>query len=104
MIKPMLCSLALVALLGCTEASPNDTEARIICKRFVTDQLKAPSSAQWSSLPETTVSKNGYTFRVLGWVDAQNNFGAQVRSNYNCLTTYSSNGDWKLDDLNITPR
>jgi len=42
-------------------------------------------------------------FRVIGWVDAQNGFGAQIRSKYVVDLKYLDDeaGTWQLTDINI---
>lgn len=42
---------------------------------------------------EPRVTKSGNTFTVRHYVDAQNSFGAQLRSPYTCRLTYNG-GDW----------
>jgi hypothetical protein len=54
------------------------------CEGFVKERLKAPSTAKFSN--EVT-GVNGRLYTVTGDVDAQNSFGAMLRSKYNCLVT-----------------
>lgn len=56
--------------------------------------LKAPSTAEFPGRvlesDQWTVNKNGDTYTVIAWVDAQNSFGAQIRSNF--VATYNWDG------------
>lgn len=53
---------------------------------LVKSVLKAPSTAEFPSLvteqSEWNVRQNGERYIVTSWVDAENSFGAMVRSNY----------------------
>lgn len=66
--------------------SDNKYEAIAQCEARVKDLLKAPSTAQFSS--DATGSG---TWKVTGTVDAENSFGATLRSTYGC--TVVINGD-----------
>ncbi|MDF2047278.1 hypothetical protein P2P98_14015 [Microbacterium sp. Kw_RZR3] len=59
----------------------NASEAIAQCEDLVTSQLKAPSTASFDS----AAARNGTAeWTVTGTVDAQNGFGAQIRSTYQC--------------------
>lgn len=57
------------------------------CQSAVKDRLKAPSTADFSSVAAEV--KPGL-WRVTGDVDAQNSFGAQVRTAYTCTVAWSN--------------
>ena len=64
-------------------------DALIASQNFVKTRLTSPSSAEFSYDYENKVQKiNDTTFRVVGWVDSQNGFGAMVRSNYTCTIIF----------------
>lgn len=69
-------------------------------KDAVKANLKAPSTAEFPGeilhAEEWTVSRNGSTFQVASYVDAQNSFGAQIRSNF--IVEFMWSGD-----VNNTP-
>ncbi len=83
------------------------TMASIMCEKFVTDRLKAPSTAKFAPYRElkiTTYGKNEGVkdaFRVIGYVDAQNGFGAMLRNNYICDVQYIGDDNWRLINLEI---
>lgn len=66
---------------------------------LVEDGLKAPSTAEFPgapySEPDWRINKNGERYIVTSWVDAENSFGAMVRSNYTIV--YDWNGDEESD-------
>lgn len=71
--------------------------ARACEKTFIPDRLKAPSTAQYTNV-RTTESGGAYT--VMGYVDAQNSFGAQIRSSFTCIV-HSSGDQWVLDSASV---
>lgn len=79
--------------------------AKYMCEQFVTERLKAPSTAEFSSDPDV-YSVNGkpknYAI-VRGYVDAQNSFGAMIRSYYDCQVHYDIDDPetWHLDYLDV---
>jgi hypothetical protein len=59
------------------EKSWNRTESYTICKDFIKDRLKAPSTADFPSIREINIFETGTNkYIVKGYVDAQNSFGA----------------------------
>lgn len=57
----------------------NELEAVSQCEARIEQQLKAPSTAEFNS----SGTGNG-TWTVTGTVDAENGFGAKIRSSYQC--------------------
>jgi hypothetical protein len=80
---------------GCTalmsmnqeEYDPNN-EYEVIsqCEARIEEQLKSPATAKFDS----TATGSG-TWTVRGTVDAENSFGATVRSNYECTVVVNDN-------------
>lgn len=54
-------------------------EAIAQCEAAIKDRLKAPSTAEFQS-----TATGGGTWTVTGTVDAENSFGAMMRSSYQC--------------------
>lgn len=79
----------------------DDDYAYIAAKKFIKEKLKSPSSAKFSHITETTVTKyNGCIFEFSGYVDAQNSFGATLREDYKIKVKYSETKDtYYLIDL-----
>ena len=74
-------------------------DAQFIAKYEISNRLKAPSTAEFEWNP--TTNRIGDSWTVSGYVDAQNSFGAMIRSNYSIKITFSSKDDYKVDYCNI---
>jgi hypothetical protein len=96
-----------ISTTGNSTSPATPTEASVMCEYFVKNRLKAPSTAKFPhywELEITTYGKNEGVkdaFRVKGYVDAQNGFGAMIRSNYICDVQYISEDNWNLINLTI---
>jgi hypothetical protein len=67
----------------------------VLCEHAVKDRLKAPGSADFPFGHGTSVVSAGpNTFRLVSYVDAQNAFGANLRTNFVC------EAKWKGGDEN----
>lgn len=51
-------------------------------QRLVKEKLKSPKSAEFPSYSDSFAKKNGNTITISAYVDAENSFGANVRTNY----------------------
>ncbi|GAA1726878.1 hypothetical protein GCM10009809_23240 [Isoptericola hypogeus] len=72
---------------------PTMTEARLICEGRVEDQLEAPATAEFTD-GTASGTPSGYT--ITGSVDAENSFGALVRSEWTCSIRYDeSSEEWR---------
>lgn len=71
--------------------SCSQTEAELKVRAIVRNELKTPSSASFGS--RRVQEFKDCTFRFDGIVDAQNNFGATVRSRY-VVTVQNIDGKW----------
>ncbi|GIG71128.1 hypothetical protein [Phytomonospora endophytica] len=60
------------------------------CRQSVLEQLKAPATAQFGDA-KATEGDDGYS--VSGYVDAQNGFGALIRTDYRCEPIKLRNGE-----------
>lgn len=82
------------------------TDACFMSQKFVSEELKAPSSARFPDWTEQNcqATSNGDLWTVVSFVDAQNGFGATVRSDYVVKMRYNNVADsWTLTNLSITP-
>lgn len=83
-----------VAISGCGGSGDRGYSAEYYCKEFVKDRLKAPSTADFA-VSHTGV---GPQYHVSGTVDAENSFGAKIRSDFTCVVR--DEGDsWRLVSL-----
>jgi hypothetical protein len=84
---------------GAGASGPRDRrpEAWQVCKQFVEEKLKAPSSADFPSrfAPgiEIVRLEPGDEFEIVGYVDAQNSFGAMLRNHYICVVRHLGGGN-----------
>lgn len=77
-------------------------DAIVIAEKIVKSELKAPSTAEFCSNSEYTVSCVGNTWTVKGYVDAQNSLGATLRNNFTVKFTFSSSNEYTIDSCSIT--
>jgi len=74
-------------------ARHTDSEAWSCAKAIVEDNLKSPSTAKFCSFTEASVRHIGNgEYMVVGWVDAQNGFGATVREDFVVTYTATASG------------
>lgn len=105
----LLAGLAKSGTNTSSESTSHDTPsmAETMCHEFVTNRLKAPSTAKFPyshAEHKVDVLGSGH-YRVVSYVDSQNGFGAQVRSTYVCEVTTSDNGkNWHADNVVIVTR
>jgi hypothetical protein len=86
---------------GSESSQQEDSEmAYDMAKEFIRDQLKAPSTADFAYLDRdvSIVTLGNGAFKVSGWVDAQNSFGAKIRSKWACTLKRTTRGshDWEV--------
>lgn len=81
----------------------SDYMAHSMCERFVRRRLDTPSTAKFAPPRESTIThEGGGTYVVRSHLDAQNLFGAMVRSRFVCTTTYQDSArTWHLDGLDF---
>ena len=88
-------------------SSPDEVSAWVMAQQFVTDKLKAPSTASFGGVfsgdyqdPRSAVTDlGGDKFRVIAWVDSQNGFGAMIRNQFICELEYVGNDRWRCTSL-----
>ncbi len=77
-------------------------EAWAITEQFITDRVKSPSTADFGGTfngeeAGAHVSYDGdYKYTIVGWVDAQNGFGATVRAHFAVKLLDTRDGKWRL--------
>src|SRR5580693_5113852 len=65
-----------------TDSEPDKSKAYIISQNFVEDRLKSPSTAHFPIFDYSCKQLEDHTFLVRSYVDAQNAFGATIRTDY----------------------
>lgn len=92
--------LAAALLAGCGHEKPpakpdngklSDAALRDACHAAVSEKLRAPGTAQFGG----EFRRESTTPELTGWVDAQNGFGALVRSTWVCVGTATDVG-WSV--------
>lgn len=102
--------LAIVLIAALAPSGPprpvDGSDACYMAQKFITDQLKAPSTADFQSCREATISTGSAanSWTVITWVDAQNSFGAKLRERYLVKVSHVSTDKdgtthWHLDQL-----
>lgn len=98
-----ICAILIIAILGlfsyvCSpekeegtkdEFGNSESTAFVDATSEVEKKLKAPSTAEFCDSYEAEIQKDGNTWTVEGWVDAQNSFGAMIRSDFTVKLTYT---------------
>lgn len=82
--------------------SPESEQAYAAVKDAVLQDLKAPGTADFQSNPILIPVKPD-TWEVESWVDAQNSFGAKIRTRIACTVQRSPAGTWEVEGLRLTP-
>ena len=77
-------------------------DAYLVCQDFVSEGLKAPSTAEFASMSDSTIrNTSGDNWSVSSYVDAQNSFGAMIRTHFVCDLVYRGDGYYRLENLDI---
>lgn len=79
--------------------------AQVMAEDFVSRLLKSPGSAEFSSYSESDIRyKGGGRYRVKGFVDSQNSFGAMLRNHY-MVDLFTTNGkNWLRTAIHLGTR
>jgi hypothetical protein len=67
-----------------TEYIPDKVDAFIMAKKFMSENLRSPSTAEYASLNNSIVKTTDIPdmWEVVSYVDSQNGFGAMVRTKF----------------------
>jgi hypothetical protein len=73
---------------------------------FVRDRLKAPSTAEFpggmfDDVSDHVISDDRGAYRIASYVDAENSFGAMLRTHYSGRIRIEPNGEWTLLELDL---
>jgi len=76
------------------DQTARDFMAYDACTDAVSQQLKAPSSADFQGKLDVNYrTTGGDNIIVIGYVDAENSFGAKLRTDWTCTTSVDKNGN-----------
>ena len=81
-----------------TVSTSQQIQLKVWVEETVEAQLKAPKTAKFAPLKDWGYSRDENHFQVTGYVDAQNSFGAMIRSNF----VVDIQWDGKSDTATIT--
>ena len=91
-----------------TKSEPETDEgqadmAYVMCQEYVKKTLKAPSTADFPWSADYVGIIGEHRFKVQGHVDAQNLFGAMIRTKFVCIVRWEGPGsdNWYLQSLDI---
>ncbi len=111
MARKTMLGISLLAVLGLlaqaqdytkSQASRTEDEAFAASKQFVSQRLKAPATARFGPITDSTIKGSGDgPYTVSGYVDSRNPLGTYLRLNYTCELKTSSDGHWDLIDLKL---
>lgn len=81
----------------------SETMHHVMSDEFIKDRLKSPSTAKFSSYGDSKAIYLGdCRVQHVGYVDAQNSFGAVVRNRYVSVTIYNkTRGKYTLESLEM---
>jgi hypothetical protein len=101
------CSIAGALACDIDENNPQFRKDMAIetAKEYVLQRLKAPATAQWprGSANYSCTELGNDRFKVISFVDAQNTFGANIRTSFAAVVKYEGNGQWSLESLETQP-
>ena len=101
--------VAVLAIAGSKSRSDEPSAAELnylahaVCAQWVRDSLKAPATADFPEYTDqgVTIAEDGSTYTVLSFVDAENGFGAMIRTSFICVTERRANGNFTLLNLSL---
>lgn len=80
------------------------SDACYMAQKFVRQKLKAPATAQFPESTEANcqTTQAAGTWTVTSYVDAQNGFGAMIRTDYMAQMSHNANTDtWTLIEIEM---
>jgi hypothetical protein len=86
------------------------TEAIVLCQNLVEERLLSPSTADFPFFDRKVWAKGHQEYKIVSYVDSQNENAVMVRTRWNCNVKYRENREeedplipinWKLIDLSF---
>ena len=95
----MLCSFLLLRSCMSGFDKVDKYDAYYAATQFVERRLKAPATAEFSGYDKEQVYNiKENVYRISGYVDAENGFGARIRRNYSCKIVYiPERNSWRCE-------
>lgn len=82
----------IVSCQGGGHVGSRKVKAWTCAQTIVKDNLKSPSSAEFCSINDATIENSGDKYTISGYVDADNSFGASIRSEFTVTFILTDNG------------
>lgn len=81
----------------------NNSEVWVLAKHEVETNLKSPNSAKFPSMrsDQVRITEVGGKYIVKSYVDAENSFGASIRSNFTVTINKNSSGKYFVESISI---
>ena len=81
---------------------PDELDAYLACQGFMSERLRAPATARYPLLTSIDWAKEGNVWGFEAYVDAENTFGAKLRTRFNCQVRWDPGAElWRLENLEI---
>ena len=77
------------------------TQAKLFAQAVQLMVLKAPATAVFAGLNETTAAEENGVYTVAGWVDAQNSYAAMIRTPFTMIVS-KKDGVWQTGSTFIS--
>lgn len=85
----------LLLVTGCTAERKAVKEG----EKALLDSLKSPSTAEFCGKTKVTEQTGNSFYTVEGCVDAENGFGAMIRTDWTVELYHDDNGEWSVEDV-----
>lgn len=84
--------------------SASESEVWTETQMIVKSKLKAPSTAEFCSMSEARFRQDGRTWKISGYVDAENSFGVKLRNEFFVVITFTDDTHYTIVECDITPQ
>lgn len=101
LIGIVVVATVLFSMLGGSEEDDNKVGAIVVCEQFVEQRLRSPGSADFQTANSDRVRVSGDTFVYSAFVDSQNGFGAELRTDFICTVEHIEGDRFRLVDLQL---
>ena len=102
-VMVILCFIGIIGIIDFFNSSSSTddykSDAYAVAQHYVEEKLKAPKTADFPWYDESYVTVSGNQYTVSAYVDAENSFGANVRTYF--TVTMTRNGD-NWEHINVT--
>lgn len=88
-------------MFACGSSSSDRFAACDVTEQFVRDRLVAPATADFQPCRDRDVTQTGDRWRLQGYVDSENGFGAKLRSTFDAIVEHQEGDRWRLISLQI---